>query len=757
MLSLGVRTKLGLVAASLLVPLCVLMFFSLSMALDDLAYTKVEIQAVSVSDVLIPVVLQAQKMRTLDLRRLSGDATVLPALADARALLKGDIVALDTRLQADLGYDLQDLWKPIRQSLLNLADGPAPGTVPHSVQAHAAAIEALREFALANGERSGLILDPEARSYHLMDLLVNSLIPVSEATSMVRGLGAGALLRGTSPSGERASILASCTELQRALKEVASKLGALERAGGHAPSTWPQAHSELSRLATYARAIFLEEDLTEDPSVYLERGASAVSQVMALQRGLSQDLNTELSDRKDRTLRRMALQSGAFLGGLLIMGYWLLAFTLSFTDSVKVLSQWVQDIADGNLSGNNRVPGKDELAKMGILMDGMTLRLSSLVSDIRSSASLVDQTGQRVAHGSGLLAVRTEEQANSLRNTVVAISQLNGAVDHNAQAARELDGVTERLCAQADGGSACLNETVQSMEVLQSATQRVSSVIALIQDIAFQTGMLALNAAIEAARAGPAGKGFAIVAGEVRQLSVRCGEAAEEISTLVSTVDEANRVALGKLLEANGAMTGVLEGIKLVSDQLRGISEASTQQSSGLKDVTHSVGNLNEITRDNSSLVEESTTASNALVHRATSLREAVASMKLRMGSADEALALVHQAVAHLDAVPRDQAISDFHRPDGAFIDRDLYIVMLDREGYFVANGSRPDLMGSHFSQVKGLEDGFAEKVWAKVDEGGGWIDYNVVHPITRAVTPKLSYVVDDGHGHLIGCGVFKL
>jgi signal transduction histidine kinase len=194
-----------------------------------------------------------------------------------------------------------------------------------------------------------------------------------------------------------------------------------------------------------------------------------------------------------------------------------------------------------------------------------------------------------------------------------------------------------------------------------------------------------------------------------------------------------------------------------VSTQLRSISSSSTEQSASLKEVTVRVGDLNGITRDNAALVEQSTTASNALVDRAAMLRDAVGSMRLRQGSADEALALVERAVQHMAMVGRQQALADFHDPLGSFRDRDLYVFSIDRSGVFSIFGARPEIVGQSYQAVPGLDHAFVDRVWNAVEQGGGWVQYEVVHPITHQVTAKESYVCDGAEGQAIGCGVYRL
>jgi hypothetical protein len=422
-----------------------------------------------------------------------------------------------------------------------------------------------------------------------------------------------------------------------------------------------------------------------------------------------------------------------------------------------MLARGTEAVAAGDLAYRLHMEGRDELADIGHSIDAMSERLSAMVAEIRSSATRVNMAGEQVADGSVKLSERTEEQAGSLRSSVATIGQLSAAVTQNAGAARELDEITSGLHQRAEAGNAAMRDTVAAMAQMRAASQRVAEVVAVIDDVAFQTSMLSLNAAVEAARAGETGRGFAVVASEVRQLAQRCAESADEIRRLIGEAGDCVEQSSGLLDQVTGSLDEIVGGVRLVSTRLREIATASTEQSAGLEAVTRSVGDLDEITRQNAHLVEISATASASLMERARALRDAVGSMRLRQGSADEAADMVARALAHVQAVGAEQALADFHRADSGFIDRDLYIFGLDREGVYCAFGSKPEYLGRTPADVPGLDGtDFVQRVWAQADAGGGWVLYEVLNPATGQVAHKESYVCALDGQRLIGCGVYR-
>jgi methyl-accepting chemotaxis protein len=758
MRSLRMTTKLLLVSLSLLVPLVVLMAWSLGRQLVTLQHGHTELAGIAVQVHLLPVLVEVQKHRGLTRRVQAGDGTATAPRDEARRALAANVASLDKLLLATPQFTLEDAWRPLRARLLQLAEGRHAPEGAAAFDEHTQAIETLRQLALLNGERAALVVDPAPRGYFLVDVLVNAMFPMMESAGLGRGLGAGLLARGSVTPIERAEVLGHAGLLARAVADVDGKFAAFVRAGGVTPGSWPSTRSALLAFSASMRQSFAADQINGDPKAFFEAGTAAIAQVIALNRDSTVRLSDEIQARIAITQRDIALTVGAFLAGLGALTYLMVTFYLSLKGSLRVLQRSTDAVADGDLSQPVRVLGRDEVAEMGRTIDTMGQRLSALVADIRSNATQLGMAGTQLADGGARLAQRTDDQACSLRSSVDAVAELSQAVAGNAESARELDALTEKLYARSQDAGSTMSETVGAMQALQASSQRVAEVVTVIDDLAFQTGMLALNASIEAARAGELGKGFAVVAGEVRQLAQRSAESAEEIRSLIMGVNEQVEHSSGKLGHASQVMAEIIEGVQEVAGRLSRISAASTQQSTVLAEVSAGIGALDEITRENAAMVEESATASSSLLQRADMLRASVASMRLRQGSADEARELVERACAHIAQVGREQALADFHREDSGFVDRDLYIFCFDRYGVYSAFGAKPQYVGKSLKDVPGLDpESFLRDVWAAADGGGGWVQYDVMNPRTDVVAGKESWVVPLGDDQVLGCGFYRI
>jgi methyl-accepting chemotaxis protein len=634
----------------------------------------------------------------------------------------------------------------------------SPSTGASSVyKAHTDALRGLAKVSRLNAEQSGQLLDPDPSAYYLTELLNYSLPPVIETVSQASALGLMQLQRETRTVHDRLAMLQWSEQLAAALLGVRTTLDALQRQGHERPGSWDGALQSSDRFVAQLRDLYSRDQAEQSAATYL--GVATL---------LQQNLNDMGSDAAERLARsvdtriaqartRLWLSAGAFLLGLGLALYLFAVLYASFMQSIGELQSTTQAVSSGDLSMQVTIHGRDELADIGRTVNGMNERLSSLVGEIRNSAARVNMAGTQVAEGSQRLSMRTEEQASSLRESVVAISQLSSDVQSNAQAARELDGLTSQLTRQASLGTQAMGETLAAVQKLQDASRRVFEVVAVIDDVAFQTGMLSLNAAVEAARAGEAGKGFSIVASEVRTLAQRVAESAEEIRSLITLASDQLEYSDTKLATASQSLEGLASGVQDVSDRLRQISQASTQQSDILVSVAQRVGDLDQITRDNARLVDESTAAAQTLVERAQILRDAVATMRLRQGSADEARELLDRAWEHVAAVGQDQGFKDLHDSAMGFIDRDLYVFALDRDGVYIACGAKPEMIGTSVNTLPGIQGTpFVQNAWAAATAGGGWVQYEIANPLTGEVTPKESYVRQLDDSLLLGCGVYR-
>lgn len=284
----------------------------------------------------------------------------------------------------------------------------------------------------------------------------------------------------------------------------------------------------------------------------------------------------------------------------------------------------------GDLSSRVSLIGKDgEVAELCKGVNALLDNMAEMVSQVLEAVEAVNAAASEIAKGNNDLSSRTEEQASSLQQTTSSMSDLAITVKQNAGNAKEANELAAKASGVAEKGGEVVGEVVRTMSEINEYAHKIEDIISVIDGIAFQTNILALNAAVEAARAGEQGRGFAVVAGEVRSLAQRSSSAAKEIKDLIN--DSVNKVLEGtKLVEnAGNTMEDIVNSVRHVTDIMRAISKASTDQSFGIDQVNSAISSMDEATQQNAALVEQAAAAAESLVEQASSLKNTVGSFTL--------------------------------------------------------------------------------------------------------------------------------
>ena len=291
----------------------------------------------------------------------------------------------------------------------------------------------------------------------------------------------------------------------------------------------------------------------------------------------------------------------------------------------------LEQVAQGNLSAH--LDAREGDHSLMAALGGMQLALREMVGEIRSSVDSITIASSEIAAGNQDLSARTEQTASNLQETAASMEELTSTVNQSADSARQANQLATSAAAVAARGGAVVSQVVTTMEDINTSSKKIADIIGVIDGIAFQTNILALNAAVEAARAGEQGRGFAVVASEVRSLAGRSAEAAQEIRSLIK--DSVDKVAIGTRLvaDAGQTMTEIVSSVQRVSDIVGEITAATSEQSLGISQVNSAISNLDQMTQQNSALVEESTAAAESLKDQASRLGQV--SRKFNLGQAE--------------------------------------------------------------------------------------------------------------------------
>ena len=283
-----------------------------------------------------------------------------------------------------------------------------------------------------------------------------------------------------------------------------------------------------------------------------------------------------------------------------------------------------------DLSAAMPVERMDEVGRTATAFNQFLARIVEVIATVRTSADTVSVAAGQITAGNADLSVRTEQQASSLEETASSLEQLTSAVRQNTDNARQANTLAVSASEVASKGGAVVAQVVGTMGSINESARKIADIIGVIDGIAFQTNILALNAAVEAARAGEQGRGFAVVATEVRNLAQRSAAAAKEIKGLIE--DSVEKVNTGSALvdQAGATMEEIVTSIRRVTDIMGEIANASHEQSAGIEQVNKAISQMDQVTQQNASLVEEAAAAAASLEERAVELVDVVAVFRLR-------------------------------------------------------------------------------------------------------------------------------
>jgi len=300
---------------------------------------------------------------------------------------------------------------------------------------------------------------------------------------------------------------------------------------------------------------------------------------------------------------------------------------------LELLRASLERQGSGDLTGTIQTSFSGAYEELRLAYNRTLGSFADVISKVQSSSGALRTATNDILSGANDLAGRTTQQAATIEATSSAMERVAATVSKNAREAASASEEARSASVVAEEGGAVMRRATDAMERITQSADKIGNIIGLIDDIAFQTNLLALNASVEAARAGEMGKGFAVVAVEVRRLAQSAAQASNEVKALIE--QSAEQVTTGSRL-VNDAAAKLAEMLKLVrqnTDVMVEIARGGNEQAAAIGDVTGSIRKLDEMTRHNAALVEETNAAIEQTDAQASALDGIVARFRLAAGN----------------------------------------------------------------------------------------------------------------------------
>ncbi len=628
---LNYPSKFGLIGALVLLAFASLMWALASELQETIERSRNELVATALTRPLARMVELTQQHRGLSSMVLGGNAD----MRDKRAQRAEEVSRALASLRASLAEDKRQLpaWQQIERDWQVLQAQGLQLERAANFHAHTELVAQLLRLQIQLADAYGLSFDPDEASFYLMTAAINRLPFLLERFGRLRAQGSGALAQGHADSAQRIAFSVLNEEIRSAMLDVKAGLAKVAEQRPELRLSLEQAvaalYQKIQRVEQVVQGMLLHEDF---------QSTSAAQFFELTTEGITigyQQMNQVLLPTLDQLLeQRMAEAQQVLYFNLLlavlvlaVIGYLSMGAYLSVMNSIRCLREGSERLARGELSSHIQLAARDELRFVAAGFNAMAEAMRGLIAGIKGNAGEVADAARDLVTASGQIHVASQKQSDAASNMAAAVEQMTVGIEHIARGAGAADELAVRSGELSRDGGAIVASVVQeiseiavsvaesarTVEELGERSGQISAIVGVIGDIAAQTNLLALNAAIEAARAGEQGRGFAVVADEVRNLAARTANSTREISEMVKSIQQGTagavagmergveRVNAGvaRAEKAGEAMARIRQAAEQVQATVAEISHALREQSSASTEIAQQVEMIARMAEEN--------------------------------------------------------------------------------------------------------------------------------------------------------------
>ena len=656
-------TKFTVIFVIVLTPLLYLSYNMVHILTEEINFLESEVKGVTYLQAARNPLQHIQQHRGMTAAYLNGASQFKDRIMSKRRDVDKFLASLQ-QTENELGETLKtkgttskliSQWESIKANSMTQEVGVA-------IKSHSKLVADILALMVTVADNSEITLDPKLDSYYMGAALVATLPNLLENMGQARAIGSGIAAKGefTQKSYVKISVLLSnienyATQLKSGLAAAVAENAVIKRDLGSIIEANNKAVAEMKNLLE--NEIIKPETITISSEKVFNTATHAIDGSYKLFDAMAPELSNIFKERIEEDVNIEIIELSLVTVVLFTVFYLFVGLYFSIINNVKRVGTATQKMADGDLNTRLTLRGNDEMQEIATDFNSMAEKFEALVQQIVSATSQLAAASEEVAVISQESASNLNQQRSETEQVATAMNEMSATVHEVAKNAGDASGAAANADNEAKAGNSIVGQASHSIDelahevenaatVIQQLAQdsdSIGSVLTVIKGIAEQTNLLALNAAIEAARAGEQGRGFAVVADEVRTLAGRTQESTQEIESMIDklqsgaknavTAMETGRekatIGVEQTKQAGEALAAITRAVTTISEMNTQIASAAEEQSATTEEMNKNIININQLADQTANSADQSTAASAELSKLATDLQNLVSHFKI--------------------------------------------------------------------------------------------------------------------------------